>query len=871
MRDRLLQFYDRALLAHPWLSLLLILALLGGIATRIPDIRLEASADTLVLEGDEALAYFREIGKRFGSQAFLVVTYRPREGDLMSDAALERLARMREDLREVGGVQSVTGILDVPLLYSPRISFTEIGEELPTLRDPGVDRDLARREFLESPIYRELVLSPDGQTTAMQLTLAPETEWEQLLAERDALREAERAGRLDVAGAAELERVEQAYVAESTRSQARQRELIEEVRAVLDRYRGEAEIFLGGVPMIAVDMITFAQNDLAVFGAGILAIMVLVLAVIFRRLQWVLIPLAACTCSCLVVLGLIGWAQWPLTVVSSNFVPLVLILSLAITIYLINHYREENFAAPETPHRDIVRGTVRFMVTPILYTSATTGVAFASFVTSGIKPVIDFGWMMSTGIAVAMLSAFTIVPVLMMIAGKPKPRPPGGIDQAISQAMARVVDRRGRWVLAVAALLLVAAVFGISRLEVENRFIDYFDDSTEIYRGMEMVDRELGGTIPLTIVLDLESAPEMPDVPAAPLAEDEFAADFDDAPAGDFGEFGDDFADDFGDGADAAPADPVNPWFTTHGLSRVNAVHDYLEGLDETGKVLSLATVYDVASDLLGGGVDDIQLAIAWRSLSPEIRGLLIDPYLSQETNQALVSLRVKETAEGLRRNELLQRIRTHLVEELGFAPEDVHMTGMLVLYNNVLQSLYRSQILTLGVTFAAILVMFLVLFRSLPLALLAIAPTLLAAGTVLGGMGIAGVPLDIMTITIAAIVVGIGVDTCIHYTFRFRHEFGKDHDYRGALFRSHGSIGKAMYYTSVTIIAGFSILALSNFRPSIYFGVLTACAMGVAMLGALLLLPRLLMLFRPLGPGRERVAAPEEVVAGAVDTPGDG
>jgi len=853
MPQRLLSLYQRLLLDRPWISLAVIVGVILLFALRIPDLRLEASSDTLVLEGDESMAFYREIGERFGSQSFLVVTYRPLRDDLMDDVTLARIESLRGELLQLENVDSVTSILDVPLLYSPAISFTDIGGELRTLRSEGVDREQARREFLDSPIYRQLILSPDGQETALQVNLRPDTEWEALFDRRELLRSKRNQGFFSAEEERELARVDKEFARQSVLLQDLQQRYINEVRAILDRYRGDASIFLGGVPMIAVDMIAFAQNDLATFGGAIIGIMLLVLAIIFRRWQWVMIPLLACSSTCIMMLGIIAWAQWPLTVVSTNFVPLLLILSLAITIHLINYYREQFDERPEESHRQLVLETVRFMVTPIAYTSATTGVAFASFVASGIKPVIDFGWMMTLGIAMSMLIAFTLVPVLLLLAGKPRARAAKPTHDAAAVLMARAVDHHGTTVLLVSLGLMVASIIGLGKLEVENRFIDYFDADTEIYRGMELIDRQLGGTIPLSIVLDLDQPTFL--LPDLPQAEDEFGADFDDEPA-------DEFADDFDDALDGEAASPVNPWFTTYGLQRVKEVHDYLDALPETGKVLSLGTVYDVADDLLGGGVDDIQLAIAYRSLPEDIRDLLLDPFLSRETNQALISVRVKETSEGLRRGELLQRIRSHLVDELGFDPDKVHLTGMLVLYNNVLQSLFNSQILTLGLTFVVILMMFMVLFRSLFLSLLALVPNLLAAAVVLGTMGWAGVPLDIMTITIAAIVVGIGVDDCIHYVFRFRHEFAKDQDYLAALYRSHASIGKAMYYTSITIVAGFSILLLSNFRPSIYFGVLTAFAMVVAMLGGLLLLPRLLLLFKPLGPGRVSVPAVAGVVA---------
>jgi len=458
-----------------------------------------------------------------------------------------------------------------------------------------------------------------------------------------------------------------------------------------------------------------------------------------------------------------------------------------------------------------------------------------------------------------------LVPCLMML--WPQGRPVTHVDETppLTLYLARVADRFGGSILLVSALLFGVTVYGISRLEVENRFIDYFHETTEIYQGMELLDAKLGGTIPLDIVL---SAPDFSaplpglelgaaDEPA-PLAEDDpFAQDTElfvesglsaDELAGD--DWDDEFSSDL-DGFGNAGGDDFKPsyWFSLEGMRQLDIVHNYVDSLPETGKVLSLSTIFAVVKDLLGSDIGGVELALVQKSLPEDIKGMMVDPYFSIENEQARLSVRVKETSRALRRNDFLISLRQHLTEELDLAPDQVELTGMLVLYNNVLQSLFRSQILTLGAVFLAILVMFLVLFRSLRLALIALAPNLLAAGMVLGVMGLVGIPLDIMTITIAAIVLGIGVDNCIHYVHRFRREFPQDRDYLATMYRCHGSIGRALYYTTVTVVVGFSTLTLSNFNPSIYFGLLTVLAMAAAVIGALLLLPRLIILFKALGP----------------------
>jgi predicted RND superfamily exporter protein len=839
MRASLLPLYEKLFLARPLLTLLLLLAILCGFAVHVPHFKLDASADALVLEGDEALQYYRKLVQRYGSEEYLVITYRP-GADLFSEEALEGLRSLADDLAEVGNVSSVVTMLDVPLLDSPRVALSDLSDGFRTLATEDTDRELARKEFRDSPLYKNLLTSFDGQTTALQVNLKSNKPLEKLLLQRETLRAKRREQGLNEVEQAELAVAEQAYRDAATVHTEQQRVYVEEVRAILDRHRDKATIFLGGVPMIAADMISFIQSDLLVFGGAIVLFMILVLATIFRKPRWVLIPLTTCLFTAITMLGFFTWLDWRMTVISSNFLALLLIITLSVTIHLVVRYRELHAKNPGMEQRELVLETVRFMARPCLYTSLTTVVAFASLVVSGIRPVIDFGWMMTISVMAALVAVFLLLPCLLLLIKKDKPVRQNEAPQAFTLRFARITENYGTAILWVALLLTVASLVGISRLEVENRFIDYFHESTEIYQGMEVIDRELGGTIPLDIIIEGNNR-FIASEPADSDGEDDFEDDFGD-------DFDDDFGDDFADSTGPAEEASVSPWFTTQGLQLVERVHDHVESLDETGKVLSLATLYKVIGEIMERRPDDIQLAVTYNSLPDELRNSLVAPYLDEEANQARLTVRVKETSRTLRRAELLDALQDYLVNDVGLEAENVRFSGMLVLYNNMLQSLYRSQILTLGAVFVAIMLMFVVLFRSFYLALLAIAPNMLAAAIVLGGMGWAGIPLDIMTITIAAIVVGIGVDNTIHYVHRFRREFAEDGDYLATMYRCHGSIGRAMYYTSVTIIVGFSILAFSNFRPSIYFGLLTAFAMFAALMGALMLLPKLLLFFKPLG-----------------------
>ncbi len=851
-------FFRSVVLGRPILSSSFVLALAFLALSQVGQLRLDASSDALLLQGDPDLAFYREVSSHYDTSEFLVLTWRP-QMPLLSPDSLEPLGAMVDELTRVVGVASVTSVLDVPLLESPPLSLTDISraDALPTLRDSSVDRGLALRELTQSPIYKNLLVGEAGDVTTVQVSLERNQELEQLLSEREALRAAKVLQPLTPEQTTQLSTVEARYDQLLAQETALRRSLVADVRVVAQRFRPYAEIFVGGVPMIAADMLAFVESDLITFGFAIVGIMIVVLAAIFRDWRWVLAPVLNCALTAIMMLGLLAFLDWRMTVISSNFVAVLLIITLSLSVHLVVRYRELEHTAPDIDRSTRAADAARLMLVPCLYTAATTIVAFASLMVAGIQPVIDFGMMMTVGIVVGFLCTFILVPALMAIMPEPTRALRTSADPTFTRFLALYVERFGAVVLVVSGGLAVLALFGISRLEVENRFIDYFKPSTEIYQGMELLDARLGGTIPLDIIFYPPAAKE--DATAASDAMESLKADLVSEPFegvdDDF--MGDDpFADDpFGDdafGSDVFGGEPDSTpsyWFTVQGRALLDRAHEIVDARSETGKVLSLSTAFKVMDGLYGAPLGAVEMALVQNSMPKDVNETLVLPYFSAQNDEARISVRAMETSKDLRRDQFLKELYATLINELDIEPEQLRFTSLLVLYNNVLQSLFSSQILTLGAVFLAIGLMFWVLFRSLSLALLALAPNLLAAAMVLGTMGLMGIPLDIMTITIAAIVVGIGVDDCIHYIHRFRVEFAKDADYHAAMHRSHASIGRAMYYTTVTVVIGFSLLMLSNFTPSLYFGALTVMAMVAAVAGALLLLPKLLLLFKPLGP----------------------
>ena len=820
--------YFKWVVEKPLWALIFVVLVVAGFSYHIPKFKLDASAESLVLENDNALEYYRKISKVYGSDDFLVITYSPFK-DLMSDEVLADIKALSSELLKLDRIHSIDNILNVPLLNSPRVEIGKLATDIRTLETLGVDRELARKEFRESPIYKNLLMSSDGKTTIIRVNFKRDQKYFDLLNKRNELRAKIKTKDFTSNDEVLFNKAQEEFRNYHASVLDKEDKVIQAVRYIMDRHRDNAEMFLGGVPMITTDMIGFIEHDLKTFGLGVIIFIILMLSLFFKKLRWVVLPVGCCLITTAVVVGFLGLMDWRVTVISSNFISILLIITISLIIHLIVRYQDLNQSKPGQDQKQLVRQTVGFMVLPCFYTSITTIVAFCSLLVSGIRPVIDFGWTMTIGISLAFVLNFTFFPAALVLLSPEISRSGKDKTRIFTLAVAAFIKRHQKIILFGSFLLAVVSMIGISKLEVENRFIDHFKSNTEIYKGMQVIDRQLGGTTPLNIVMN----PDQKYFEYLKEVEQNKEEDFDDP-----------FADE-GDSAE------MNFWFNSNMLDRVEKIHDYLESLPEVGKVQSISTLVKVFTQLdKGRKPDDYDLALIRKLMPENVKDSLVNPYLSEDANQIHINMRLIESNPNLRRSDLIEKIRKHLVEELKFAPETIQFTGMVVLYNNMLQSLYRSQILTIGVVVFAIMVMFMILFRSFSLALIGIIPNLLAAGTVLSLMGWLGIPLDMMTITIAAITVGIAVDNTIHYIHRFQKEFKVDQNYLETMDRCHGSIGKAMYYTSVTITLGFSILALSEFMPTIYFGLLTGAAMVIALLGALALLPLLIVLFRPLASG---------------------
>ena len=819
MKNLISSLYFSKIVKFPLFSVLSLSLVLLFALYHIKDFRLDASADSLILESDKDLMIYRDVMNKYATEDFVILTITSKNKTIFEKDNIEVIRLIKENLKDMRNVSSVNSIVDVPLIESSNLPVAEMIENVPNILSDGIDQQKAKKEILESPVYRDLIISRDSKTSAIQVNIQKNEELSNLALERARLVAKKNLGQLDSPSQILLSKIQEQYDLLKIKYDHDISTLLMNIRNLRTTFenRYDLEIKIGGIPMIIDDMITYVRNDLVNFGVGVLIFILTTLIVIFRRLRWVVLPILSCIFAVLIMMGLLGFLGWKVTVISSNFISLMLILTLSMNIHLIVRYRQlrENF----DDHFELVKNTTSKMVWPCLYTALTTIVAFASLVLSDIKPVIDFGYMMVIGLIVTFLITFILLPCLMLLIG---PEENNNLDSnkaefKFTEMLADFTLSKGSLINFVSLLVLFTSIYGASLLRVENSFINYFKSDTEIYKGMKLIDEKLGGTTPLDIILK--------------FPEDNNQNELDGLDSDLFDEY------------EKTDAD----WFTLEKINRIKQVHDYLDSQSEIGKVLSLASTVRVAERINDGAeLSSLEMGLLYKRAPEKVKEMAVKPYISIENNEARISVRVLDSKKDLRRKELIDRINSDLENKLNLDPSMFTVTGILILYNNMLQSLFNSQILSLGFVMLGITIMFLILFKSITLSLIGIIPNLLAATFVLGLMGLIGIPLDMMTITVAAITVGIAVDNSIHYIYRFREEFEKLRNYDEALKASHNSIGRAIFFTSITIIFGFSILVLSNFIPTIIFGILTGLAMMIAMIAVLTLLPRLILTIKP-------------------------
>jgi resistance-nodulation-cell division superfamily transporter len=907
----------RLIVAFPKITLALFTALALFFGYYSTKLEIDASSQTLLLDNDKDLQIWREVSKRYETPNFLVLAYTP-AGDLLAPETIRKIEQMDAAFSKLDFVASVTDITNVPLLLNKGGGMSELLKHIPTLTDADVNLTAARREFATSPFYASNLVSADFRTTAILINLKPQTRYEELLRLRDgaksALEQAEHEGNRS---GAQISQLKDALKASEQNFKSYRDELREKdhrdivaLRALIAGFEKEFagdRLFLGGLNMIADDMVGYVRSDLATYGLGALVLLLACFWLFFRQAKFILLPLIICAYSVVLAAGLFGFLSFEVTVISSNFIALQLIITVSVCIHLIVAYREFSARFHAFSQRQLVYAVLRERARPCFFAIFTTVIGFMSLIFCDIKPVISLGIMMSVGISISLVTAFGVFGAIMSLL--PRTHNNRSFEQHFKFTLwcaETALSRRGA-VYGVCAAAVIFGLYGISQLRVENSFIGYFKKSTDIRAGMEVIDTNLGGTIPLDIVVKFKSAGDANSAgesensasgsanskngensnpagqnftahnsatqnsnvtaqssvaTAQNLNDQNFIAQSSVAAAQPSGavnldqthaanlEQNSTASDDFGDFEAEYAANENKPqyWFTSEKMRIIGKIDDFLKDKNVTGhefigNVSSLASLLKLGKQInQGRDLDDLSLALIYSEMPANYREMVLSPFVNIKANEAHFSVRTIDSDPRLRRAKFLKDLQSGLNSLLEGEQASAQISGIMVLYNNMLQSLMSSQIDTLGITVLVLFVLFVIIFRSFSYALIAIVVNLIPLCACFGIMGVAGIPLDIMSITIAAISIGIGVDDVIHYIYRYKREFARLGDEAAAIRASHASIGYAMYYTSFAIILGFSVMMMSNFWPTIYFGMLICLVMSLLLLGALIILPSLIM-----------------------------
>ena len=795
------------------ISLVLVLSVVFGyLSTKLS---IDASAETLLLEHDPDLKAYRQIAKRYDSPGLLVVAFTPKD-DLFSPKNLELIKNLSDELAKNDMVSSVISILNVPLLNSVKGGVTGILDHTPTLSDKDINISKAKLEFAKSPIYSGNLISKDLKTTAIALNLKQDEKFNELLNERNLLSQKESNGTITQAEEEKFKALLAEFKAYRDELRKSDHKNLEAIKTAIAKFNANDELFLGGANMIADDMIGFIKSDLLVYGLSVLALLSFSLWLFFRQIRWIVLPMFICAVSAIFTTGIFGMFGWEVTVISSNYIALQLIITISTVIHLVVSYREFYARHPKYSQNQLIYLTLRDKFSPSFWAIFTTVIGFSSLMSADIKPVIMLGIMMSAGISVSLVLAFLLFGAINVNLKKLAPVRTFENSFKFTKYCANLALNSRKIIYAVCVLVVCFGVYGISKIKVENSFIGYFKESTQIRQGMQIIDTKLGGTIPVDVIVKFkESEPKQ----ESSEEKDEFESEFE------------------------KDAKDAKYWFNSYHTRIAEKIHDHLAQQKFVGNVSSLATLIKAIKELNNGVSDDFLLAAMYEKLPLEYKKILLSPYVSVENDELRFSLRIIDSDSELRRNEFLKELKTGLAKLTKNDNVSIEVAGMMVLYNNMLQNLLSSQVDTFGLTVAILFVIFCFVFRSIKLATIAIVSNLIPLCTLFGVMGFFGIPLDVMSITIAAISIGIGVDDIIHYIHRFKEEL-LTKDVFESIKAAHASIGYAMYYTSFTIFLGFSVMITSNFIPTIYFGLLTDLVMVFMLLGALIILPSLIASF---------------------------
>ncbi|WP_291953135.1 MMPL family transporter [Campylobacter sp.] len=769
------------------------------------NLSVEANAESLLLEHDEDLKFYREFTNRYGSDNFLMLAFTPKDSQVFSQKNLNLIKNMSEELAQIQGVERVFSIANAPLLRSSKNKeLKELIKNIPNIFSIDVDINLAKDEILNHPFYKNNLISKDGKTAGILIYLKPDETYNTLIKLRDEAKDNK-----------EKESFRKMIKNHQEKMRKFSQERLNQINNIISKYsQNDDFLHLGGVEMIANDMISYVKSDLKIYGLSLIGLLFIALWWFFGSLRWVFLALGICIISLLTSSGIFVLLGFDITIVSSNYVALVLIITVSVIIHLIVHFIENLQKHKKSSIYKVLLSTLLDKASPSFYAILTTIVGFLSFIFSDIEPIIKLGIMMSLGISVSLLLAYIYFASILILFPIVKVKKLDKSSLKFLTFCANASLNHRKIIYLISFVCVIVAIVGIFKIKVENSFVNYFKDESRIKQGLLVIDRELGGTMPLDVIIKFPDTKNHNDI------QDDFEKEFDDLAQND-------------------------RYFFSSDKTRIAAkVHNFLIKQKYVGSVLSLQSLLELGKSINDNkALDDFALAFLYENLDEAFKRQVLNPYVSIKDNELRFSMRILDSDPTLRRDEFIKKLEYDLKELLKNDDVKVKISGIMLLYNNMLQSLFSAQFDTLIFVVFVIFVLFVFIFRSFFYALLAIVANVIPLALVFGLMGLFDIPLDIMSITIAAICIGIGVDDMIHYIHRFKEEL-KYKNLQEAIKASHLGIGSAIYYTSFTIILGFLVMVSSNFIPTIYFGLLTVLAMSLLLFGSLFLLPSFIVSF---------------------------
>lgn len=813
------------------------LGLCGLMASRLGDFRVEASSDSLSLEDDPGMEVYDKSRAAFGNDEYVFITVT--RDDIFTKEGVAFVKELTDKVAKVKGIKSALSITEIPLFLStkgppslPSLYMRGVAGQ-PKLDDKRVVLEKAKIELTTSEVYSGSLISEDGKTAAVLATFEIDENLRKLMDYWVDLKRKIKVAKGDELAKlkAEFEKVNPEYRAKETDRKDKRIQIVRDLRALiaaeneaLKKSQVKGKVDGSGLPMIIVDMVDYIHDDLKTFAVASVGFLALFLGLVFQRFRWIFLPLITCIGTALLILGVFVLQDKRTTVVTCNIPSLLLIIGLAHTIHIIVRFQERSAQFPDAEMWDNLKAALRAIVVPCFYTALTTGVGFLSLMAAGIRPVIDFGFHMGLGVALAFLLSFTVFPASILLlpkftGGKGKKDSMGRSSVALGKLAQFALNWRVPIVL-LSIIVLSVSLYGTTLITVETRFIDYFRSDSPIHKSLSFIDKELGGTTQFEVII-----------------------------SGKKGFFK------TKEGLKAAQnADAVLQKYRRRPEDIGSESPESKERV--VGNIVGLSSIVNEATKIVhGAGMKKATKLFALNKIVPRLGQETLQSYVTKDWSQIRVVARIHDTALDLDRNEFIAKIDKDLRGQL---PKDVTMevSGIFVIYTNMLNSLTGSQYSTGFSVLGLIFVMMLLLLRNVRAAMLCMIPNTLPIVFVLGLMGLLGIHLDMATVMIASVSLGIAIDGTIHYTVRFREEYAKDGDAHAAVKRSHQSIGIAIFYTTLTCIVGFWVLALSNFVPNLYFGMFTGVAMLASLFGALTILPISLAWVKPFK-GPEKAPAP--------------